>query len=41
MVQGVVNEEGFLSEVVAVPTVAGQQQRGSIRWTSVTLFLLV
>jgi hypothetical protein len=35
MVQGVVNEEGFLSEVVAVPTVASQQQRASIRWTSV------
>jgi hypothetical protein len=34
MAQEVVNEEGFLGEVVAVPTVAGQQQMPSIRWTS-------
>jgi hypothetical protein len=34
MVEEVVNEEGFLGEEVAVPAVAGQQQRASIRWTS-------
>jgi hypothetical protein len=35
MAKEVVNEEGFLGEEVAVPAVAGQQQRASIRWTSV------